>query len=69
MEETVTSILAPGLENGGRVAVTITEAMFFAFKVLSLIDRPCRLRMLAMVAIVKPFFKSSPVPCRPTTRP
>ena len=44
------------------MAVTITEAMFFDFKVLSLIERPCRLRMLAIVAMVKPFFRSSPVP-------
>lgn len=69
-ELTVTSTRLPGLAKGGRLAVTITAAMFLAFDWPPCVVMPRFCNIARMDCSVNGEERRlSPVPCRPTTRP
>ena len=71
IEATVTSIVWPGLANGGSSAVTVTAATFFSCGfTFGGIVTPKRASMFLMLCTVNgAWLVWSPVPSRPTTRP
>jgi hypothetical protein len=70
IELTFTSMRLPGLAKGGRLAVTITAATFFAFDWLPWVEMPRFCSMARIDWSVKGEERRlSPLPCRPTTRP
>jgi hypothetical protein len=71
MVEAVTSMLCPGLANGGSVAVRVTAATFLSCgRTESGTDTPNWLSMLRRLCTVKGTWPVwSPVPSRPTTSP
>lgn len=71
IEDTVMSMVEPGLAKGGRSACTITAATFFncGLTVAGTVTPIC-VSMLRMLCTVKGVCEVwSPVPSRPTTRP
>ena len=69
IEETVTSILTPGVANAGRVAVTITAATFLTRKAVGGTLTPIFCSRLDRLCVENTVCWRSPVPLRPTTMP
>ena len=70
MALTETSMRVPWAEKAGRFAVTITAATFLVCIVVPRVLTPSRSSMVWMLCWVNgAFFRESPVPLRPTTRP
>ena len=71
IEATVTSMVWPGLANGGRSAVTITAAAFFSCgRALAGTVMPNCCSMFSRLCVVNgACVVWSPEPSRPTTRP
>ena len=69
VDAAVISMCSPGWANAGRVAVTITAAVFLTRIAVGDTETPIRARMLVRLWLVKTVCCLSPVPARPTTRP
>ena len=70
MADTDTSMRLPGAAKAGRLAVTMTAATFLVCMTWPRVLVPSRSSMLWMLSWVNgAFFRLSPVPFRPTTRP
>ena len=71
MEDTVMSMVWPGLENGGRSACTVTAATFFSCGLVfgGMVTPNCASMFLMLWIVNGAWLVWSPVPSRPTTRP
>ena len=69
MAATVTSRRDPGCPKGGRVAVTITAAVFLTRMAEGCTVTPIRDNRLVSVWAENTVWRLSPVPLRPTTSP
>ena len=69
MAAAVVSMRMPGWAKAGRVAVTMTAAVFFTGSAVGDTEMPMRSSMLVRLWAENMVCCLSPVPARPTTRP
>ena len=69
MAATVESMCIPGWAKGGRVAVTITDAVFLTRMAVGLTETPMRSSRFVRLWLEKTVCWRSPLPASPTTMP